>query len=122
MTRRPPIDNWPARDRELWQKGIEPGGLFGGGGAGASWSDASRFKTARGYNAWLSWLPAKELLDLKIRPADRVTRERVAAYVAEIQAKLSLYTVLCVSRNSTTRCAPWRRKRIGSGWRSSTGI
>ena len=95
MTRRPPIDSWPARDRERWNKGVEPGGLFGGGGAGAGWSDGSRFKTARGYNHWLSWLAGKNILDPNNAPADRVTRERVAAYVAAIQAELSPYSVLC---------------------------
>ena len=95
MTRRPPIADWPARDRELWNKAVEPGGLFGGGGAGAHWSAASRVMVACGYNAWLSWLAAKELLDPNMRPADRVTRERVEAYIAEMQAELAPYTVLC---------------------------
>jgi hypothetical protein len=67
--------------------------LFGGGGAGAHWSAASRFKVACGYNAWLSWLAAKTLLDADVMPADRVTRERVAAYTAEIQAELAPYSV-----------------------------
>ena len=94
MTRRPPIANWPSRDRELWNKAVEPGGLFGGGGAGAHWSAASRVLVARGYNAWLSWLAAKKLLDPDMRPADRVTHERVGAYIAEIHAELAPYTVL----------------------------
>jgi integrase/recombinase XerD len=91
---RPPIGNWPPCDRELWNKAVEPGGLFGGGGAGADWSAASRVMVATGYNAWLSWLAAKELLDPNTRPADRVTCERVGAYIAEIQAELAPYTVL----------------------------
>jgi integrase/recombinase XerD len=95
MTRQPPIADWPAGDRQLWNKAVEPGGLFGGGGAGAHWSAASRLKAACGYNAWLSWLAAKELLDPNIGPADRVTRERVAAYTAEIQTELAPYSVLC---------------------------
>jgi integrase/recombinase XerD len=94
MTRRPPIADWPARDRELWNKAVEPGGLFGGGGAGAHWSAESRVMVARGYNAWLSWLAAKELLDPNMRPAVRVTCERVGAYIAEIQAELAPYSVL----------------------------
>jgi integrase/recombinase XerC len=95
MTRRPQTADWPALDRELWSKGVEPAGLFEAGGAGASWSDASRFKTARGYSAWLSWLAASGLLKADLNPAERVTRERVAAYVAEVQAERAPYTVLC---------------------------
>ena len=86
MTRRPPIADWPARDRALWEKGVEPKGLFEGGGAGAGWSDASRFKTARGYGTGCSGLRHKACCDLNLSPADRVTRERVAAYVAELRA------------------------------------
>jgi integrase/recombinase XerD len=93
MNRPPPITDWPPRDRELWNKAVEPSGLFGGG-AGAHWSAASRFMVACGYNAWLSWLAAKELLDPDKRPADRVTRERVVAYIAEIQAERAPFTIL----------------------------
>ena len=94
MTRRLPIADWPARDRELWNKAVEPRGLFAGGGAGAHWSAASRVIVACGYKAWLSWLAAKGLLDPDMEPADRVTRERVEAYVLEMQAKRAPYTVL----------------------------
>jgi integrase/recombinase XerD len=95
MTRRPPIADWPERDRALWEKGVEPKGLFEGGGVGAGWSDASRFKTARGYRYWLLWLTAHGLCDRNLSAADRVTRERVAAYVAELKPTRAPYTVLC---------------------------
>jgi integrase/recombinase XerD len=94
MTRGPPIETWPANDRALWRQGVEKGGLFESAGAGAAWSDGSRLKTASGYKAWLSWLAAREILDPNLKPADRVTRERVAAYVAELQADRAPYTVL----------------------------
>jgi integrase len=92
---RPPIANWPTRDRASWEKGVEPGNLFESGGAGASWSDASRFKTARGYGYWLSWLATKGFCDPDLGPADRVSRERVAAYIAEITPARAPFTVLC---------------------------
>jgi hypothetical protein len=89
------IKDWPDRDRLLWESGVEGSGLFENGGAGAGWSAASRLKTAYGYNSWLLWLAAKNLYDPNISPADRVTRERVAAYVSELSAALASYTVLC---------------------------
>jgi integrase len=95
MTRRRPIaESWPALDHELWDKAFEPGGLFGGGGAGAHWSAATRFKTGCGYKAWLSWLTERGALDPDKVPPDRVTPERVGAYIAEIRAELAPYTVL----------------------------
>jgi integrase/recombinase XerD len=87
--------SWPVRDRKQWEKGVEPGGLFDHGGAGACWSEASRYKTACGYGYWLSWLEAEKLLEANEDAADRVTRSRVAAYVAKLQSELSPCTVLC---------------------------
>jgi integrase/recombinase XerD len=69
--------------------------LFESDDAGAGWSEGSRYKTAGGYNFWLSWLAAENLLDPDLGPADRVTRERAAAYIAELQAERAPYTVLC---------------------------
>jgi hypothetical protein len=95
LTRRPPVTDWPTGDRELWNRALEPGGLFGGGGRAAHWSAASRLKVACGYKAWLAWLAAKKLLNPDMRPADRVAPERLGAYIAELQAELAPYTVLC---------------------------
>ena len=94
MTYRPPIERWPAHDRALWRKGVETGGLFDAVGVGAAWSDANRRKTGSGYTAWLSWLAGNALLDPGMTPADRVTREGVAAWVTELQGQRAPYTVL----------------------------
>jgi integrase/recombinase XerD len=94
MIRPLPLTGWPARDRELWNKAVEAGGLFGGGGAGAHWSAASQVFVACGYNAWLSWLAVKELLDPDMRPADRATSECVGIYITEMRARLAPYSVL----------------------------
>jgi hypothetical protein len=93
--RRHPIKDWPDRDRLLWERGVEPASLFGSGGAGAGWSVRSRVKTANGHNSWLSWLAANDFFDPNVGPAERVTRERLTSYVAELRGKLAPYTVLC---------------------------
>jgi integrase len=95
VARRPSIANWPTRDRASWEKGVAPRNLFESGGAGASWSDASRFKAARGYGYWLSWLATRGLCDPDLGPADRVSRERVAAYIAEITPARAPFTIIC---------------------------
>jgi hypothetical protein len=43
----------------------------------------------------LSWLATEGLLDPDAHPADRVTRERVAAYVEYLRVGRAPYTVLC---------------------------
>ena len=90
-----PVEDWPALDRALWEKSIEPKGLFESGGAGAEWSRHSRRKTGGGYGYFLSWLQTKGACDPDAGPADRVTRDRLAAYVAELRPKRAPYTVLC---------------------------
>jgi hypothetical protein len=105
MTRCSIIKDWPDRDRLLWESGVERGSLFENGGAGAGWSAASRLKVAEGYNSWLLWLAAKGLYDPNMSPADRVTRERVAAYVRELSATLAPYTVLSRIQELATPCA-----------------
>ncbi len=90
-----PIEEWPARDRAIWTEGLEPKGLFDAAGAGANWSERSRRNTAGGYGYWLSWLQAQGACDLGLRPAERVTRDRIAAYIAELRAERADHTVLC---------------------------
>jgi integrase/recombinase XerD len=95
MTSRMPIAEWPALDRALWEKGVEPKGLFEIGGVGADWAHHSRCKTAGGYSHWLSWLATQRPFEPGVHPADRVTSERVAAYVEYLRAERAPYTVLC---------------------------
>ena len=52
-------------------------------------------KTARGYWHWLRWLDAHGFCDPDTSAADRVTRDRVAAYVAELTPVCAPFTVLC---------------------------
>ena len=95
MSRRPFIADWPARDRELWEKGVKPAGLFESGGAGADWSDCSRRKAASGNSSWLSWLAAEGLPNPDAHPGDRVDPERVSAYIEHLRVGRAPYTVLC---------------------------
>ena len=53
MTRPPPIADWPARDRELWNKAVEPSGLFGGGGRGSLVGCVAGLKSLAATTAWL---------------------------------------------------------------------
>jgi integrase len=90
-----PIEDWPAIDRAVWIAGVQRKGLFDPAGVGANWSDGSRRKTAGGYGYWLSWLARRGVCDSNVSPADRVSRERVGAYVAELRVSRAPYTVLC---------------------------
>jgi len=88
-----PVDQWPEADRIGWDLALTPGDPFTPGGLGAGWADATRRQTASGYGRWLSWLDDKGMLEPSLAPAARATRERASAYVKEMQATLSPFTV-----------------------------
>jgi site-specific recombinase XerD len=89
------VADWPAADRASWDAGLRPGDLLDEAGPAAGWSAATRSKTAKGYGAWLSWLDERCLLDPSLHAADRVTRERVQLYLADLGARRAAHTVHC---------------------------
>ena len=87
------VERWPAVDRDLWRAGIAPAALFEPAGAGASWSARTRDKFERDYGRWLAWLRDQGLLDAAQPPAARVTRDRVAAYLRDLERTCSPHTL-----------------------------
>jgi integrase len=89
-----PTGAWPELDRRAWESCLKAGDLLEGSGAGASWAPHTRAKIAKGYGRWLTWLSTKDLLDSAIAPGDRVDRQHVSAYVAELSLLNAPYTVV----------------------------
>jgi len=79
------VDDWPWADRALWALAHKPGDLLDPGGVAAGWSPATRRKTAAGYGRYLRWLEEHGELDPAAAPRDRVSRERLAAYLANLR-------------------------------------
>jgi hypothetical protein len=48
----------------------------------------------RGYGRWLAWLDSRGLLDEQVIPGDRITSDRVRAYVGHLEAENSSGTVI----------------------------
>lgn len=90
-----PVKLWPAADQLLWTERLRPAGLFDPASVGASWAPASRRKTASGYGRWLQWLILTGQYDPALPPGQRVTRERVAAYLHHLGQTVSSITQLC---------------------------
>src|SRR5262250_1655473 len=80
-----PGEEWPAHDRALWEAALEPGDLFEDGGSRAKHSEISNRNALWGYGRWLTWLDRQGLLDGAMAPADRITLDRVRAYIADLQ-------------------------------------
>jgi integrase len=48
----------------------------------------------RGYGRWLTWLDSQGLLDAEVAPGDRITPDRVRAYVGHLEAENASATVI----------------------------
>jgi integrase len=80
-----PLDRWPEADRLAWIAAQAPGDVLDPGSVASMWSPATRRKTAAGYGRYLFWLAECGELDPAATPAERVTRERLVAYLADLR-------------------------------------
>ncbi|MBV1800593.1 site-specific integrase [Siccirubricoccus sp. G192] len=87
-----PLAAWPGADRRLWLAALEPGDWLEPGGARAHCRPISNTKFAFGYGCWLEWLDAAGALDPAVPPGDRITPERVKAYLGDVAATRSTST------------------------------
>jgi site-specific recombinase XerD len=88
------VADWPEIDRLAWQAAFAAGDLLSSErSAAASWRPATTHKNRRGYGRWLTFLKNFGV-ELTEPFADRVTRERVSAYLAELRRQqVSAYTL-----------------------------
>lgn len=84
-----PFADWPEQDRLAWERAIADGDIFDGRGPAAHWRPESRRSVLRGYRRWLGHLAATDPAALALRPAERVTLERVNAYIAVLNASIT---------------------------------
>ena len=89
-----PVAEWPARDRQLWQAALVQGDLLEDGGDRARYAAETNRKLAKNYGRWLTWLCRQGLLDAPVSPADRITPERVKAFVADMARINATGTIL----------------------------
>jgi hypothetical protein len=89
-----PIAEWPAADRASWLTALAPGDLLDEGGERARYAAASNRKTEKSYGRWLAWLQYRDLLETETSPAERITPERVGAYVAALSVFNASGTIL----------------------------
>lgn len=89
-----PFEEWPAGDQAAWNAAIRPGSLLEDGGPAAHWAPQSRRKRIEHYGRWLTFAALNGWLD-DDPPGARVRPELVRAYIGELQAMNSPYTVLC---------------------------
>ena len=89
-----PVDEWPVNDQIAWHGAHEPGDFLEPDGPATHWSDYTSRKVAKGWGRYLTWLDAEGYLDPNSGPDNRVTLERVVAYVTHLQSLNAPMTVL----------------------------
>ena len=93
-SRRPlAFDDWPEVDRIAWQHAVVTAGIFDDGGNAAHWSAATRRGYIFAYGRCLAFLERRGELDRSAAPPDRITRERVVAYVELLKQQVASVTV-----------------------------
>jgi site-specific recombinase XerD len=89
-----PLEEWPEQDRALWLAALVPGDLLEEGGSRARCKATTNGGIVYGYGRWLQWLDCRNELDPAIPPADRITPERVRAYLKDLEQFNASQTVL----------------------------
>jgi integrase/recombinase XerD len=85
--------DWPEADRRAWGQARRSGDIFDVPGPAAHWSPGTARQNADAYGGWLGWLEAKGLLSATSAPDERVTKERVETYTAELAVHLAPVSV-----------------------------
>ncbi|MGI9568376.1 MAG: hypothetical protein ACR2PH_01240, partial [Desulfobulbia bacterium] len=89
-----PPDQWPETDVLLFKDVFKPGDIFDEtGGAGAHLAAGTQNKIVMSYRRWLMFLSECYADDLHKPPLERITQDRVHAYISQIKIEVSLMTV-----------------------------
>jgi integrase/recombinase XerD len=89
-----PASEWPKADRDAFTSAYEPGDVFDDTvGPGAHLSTGSRTMIRCTYGHWLGFLRAKYPEDFSLSPEERITPERVRAFIENLSGKLRPSTV-----------------------------
>ncbi|MCF1709455.1 site-specific integrase [Tabrizicola sp. J26] len=87
------VEDWPHDDRVLLQRALRPAAFLQPANPASSWSPSRRRIVEQSVGQWLAWLLRNGLLDPDCAPADRVTRDRIEAFVAELADRVAPWSV-----------------------------
>jgi integrase len=88
-----PLGQWPEVDRAAWTAACRPAERLRRGGAASHMKDITRRDLARRYGYFLDHVERTEGLDGSAGAAVLVTLDRVARFLAELQARVGSVTV-----------------------------
>ena len=88
-----PISLWPEHDRQRWVRSRLGKGPEGPDSPAIGWRGRTLKNNEIGYGGYLAWLARKGLFVEEQGTAERLTPDRIGAYVAELKARLSSTSV-----------------------------
>jgi integrase len=88
-----PLKDWPEADRLGWEAACRPGHRLIRGGTASHLAPVTQADLANRYGLYLDFLDRSGRLDLTAEAAALVTPEAIAAFVAELQDRVSSVTV-----------------------------
>jgi integrase/recombinase XerD len=109
-----PVTEWPGQDTTRLQIAVRPASPFTKKNPAANWTHERRRKIEEAYGQWLAWLSKTRPLDTALRPALRVTPERVEQYITYLSARVAPVTValnicyLCAMIEALEPSTEWR--------------
>jgi hypothetical protein len=83
--KRKKLHEWPESDRVAWERAIRVGHLRLRRGLAAKWREPTRRKVISAYGRYLTFLERRDWLSDAQGPGERVTIERIEAYLSELQ-------------------------------------
>ena len=92
-----PPGRWPKGDHDAWERAMRDNDIFAARNVAARWSTVTRHTVAVGYSRWLGHLNQRG--KIKGNPADRVTPDVVADYVAHLKNTVRPTTVYNYARH-----------------------
>lgn len=90
---------WPERDRALWRAARHRAGPLDDDGPAAAWKPKTVRKTVKDYGRWLGYCWHNGQLDPLASPAERITEQRLRAYIDDLRGSLAPATVHTMVNN-----------------------
>ena len=93
LSRRTNRPQWPQRDRAAWDAAIRQAGLLDDPGLAAHWRPETRRWLIAAYGRYLTFLAERGWLDPTAEPSDRLTPDRLRAYLNELSPQIAPATL-----------------------------
>src|SRR5947209_1418886 len=86
-------DEWPAQDRDAWERARESSGLLDQGGVASKWRPATLARAEAEYGRWLAFVWSFKAESFTVTAAERVTLATIRAYVDVLRGRIAPMSV-----------------------------